>query len=93
MPADHHGDAFVACRGSWNSTRPVGYCVARVLFDEGKPYGQLTIVSTIERTGGGRGPAVVHARPVDCVQAPDGSVLFSADQPGRIYRIRAVGEK
>lgn len=93
MPKDHHGDAFVACRGSWNSTRPVGYCVARVLFDDGKPYGQLTIVSTIERTGGGRGPAVVHARPVDCVQAPDGSVLFSADQPGRIYRIRSVGDK
>jgi hypothetical protein len=27
---------------------------------------------------------------VDCVQAPDGSVLFSADQPGRVYRVTRV---
>jgi len=93
MPADHVGDAFVACRGSWNSTTPVGYCIARILFDDGKPYGQLTIVSTIERTAEGRGPGIVHARPVDCVQAGDGSVLFSSDQPGRVYRIRHAGGK
>lgn len=92
MPADHRGDAFIACRGSWNSTSPVGYCIARVLFDGDKPYGQLTIVSTIERAAAG-GSGLVHARPVDCAQAPDGSVLFSADQPGRIYRIRHVGKK
>ena len=88
MPIDHRGDAFVACRGSWNSTRAVGYCVARVLFDDGKPYGLLKIVSTHDpRTG------EVHARPVDCVQDVDGSVLFSSDQPGRVYRIRFTGTR
>lgn len=88
MPIDHRGDAFVACRGSWNSTHAVGYCVARVLFDDGKPYGLLKIVSTHDpRTG------EVHARPVDCVQDVDGSVLFSSDQPGRVYRIRFTGTR
>ena len=92
MPEDHRGDAFIACRGSWNSVAQVGYCITRVLFDEGKPYGQLPIVSTIERAPG-IGASVVHARPVDCTQAPDGTVLFSSDQPGRVYRIRYVGNK
>jgi len=88
MPADHSGDAFVAAHGSWNSTTPVGYCVARILFDEGKPYGMLKIVSTLEGAAN-----IVRARPVDCVQAPDGSILFSSDAPaGRVFRIRYVGQ-
>ncbi|MGE3107167.1 MAG: sorbosone dehydrogenase family protein [Phycisphaerales bacterium] len=88
FPADHAGDAFIAAHGSWNSSRLVGYCVARVLFDEGKPYGLLKIVSTIDASSG-----LVWARPVDCVQAPDGSILFSSDAPtGRVFRIRYVGE-
>ncbi len=89
FPRDHSGDAFVAAHGSWNSTSPVGYCVARILFDDGKPYGLLKIVTTIE------GPAnVVRARPVDCVQAPDGSILFSSDSPaGRVFRIRYIGDE
>ncbi|MBC7771206.1 MAG: hypothetical protein H7210_01795, partial [Pyrinomonadaceae bacterium] len=88
FPSDHSGDAFVAAHGSWNSTRPVGYCVARILFDDGKPYGMLKIVSTLEGDAN-----IVRARPVDCVQAPDGSVLFSSDAPaGRVFRIRYVGK-
>lgn len=86
MPADHEGDIFVGCHGSWNSTEPVGYCVARVLFDEGKPYGLLKIV---DASGDGESDPVM--RPVDCVQAPDGSVLFSDDYNHRVYRVRWVG--
>lgn len=85
FPADHSGDAFVACRGSWNRSQPAGYKVVRVLFDHGTPYGQLTIVDAL----GTNGRAVL--RPVDCAQAPDGSVLFSSDSPGRIYRITSAG--
>jgi glucose/arabinose dehydrogenase len=29
----------------------------------------------------------VLARPVDCVEAPDGTVLFSSDSSKQIYRI------
>jgi glucose/arabinose dehydrogenase len=83
LPADHEGDILVACHGSWNASSPVGYCVARVLFDEGRPYGLLKIVDAI-----GRDQGRIAARPVDCVQAYDGSILFSSDQPaGRVYRL------
>ncbi|MBX3357105.1 MAG: PQQ-dependent sugar dehydrogenase [Phycisphaeraceae bacterium] len=89
FPKDHNGDAFVACHGSWNSSLRVGYCIARVLFDPttGRPYGLLKVVDTIDAGDN------VAARPVDCVQMPDGSILFSSDQPGRIYRLRATPSK
>ena len=81
---DHQGDLFVAFHGSWNAIRKVGYRVERVLFDEmtGKPYGTLTIVDCLSSDD-----QEVLARPVDCVEAPDGSVLFSCDQTKRIFRI------
>jgi glucose/arabinose dehydrogenase len=85
FPADHAGDAFVACRGSWNRKEKAGYQIARVLFDPvtGRPYGMLTIVNTLSTKKN------VLARPVDCVQAPDGSVLWTCDTTDAIYRIRA----
>ncbi|MFN0010296.1 MAG: PQQ-dependent sugar dehydrogenase [Phycisphaerales bacterium] len=92
MPADHAGDAFVAQRGSWNRRAPSGHTISRVLFDDGVPYGQLVIVSTLAK--GGRSH---NGKPIDCVQAADGSVLFSVDSmqetnAARVYRLRWVGE-
>jgi glucose/arabinose dehydrogenase len=57
--------------------------VERVLFDRvtGKPFGSLTVVSTLDRNGN------VLARPVDCLEEPAGTVLFSCDLTNRIYRI------
>ncbi len=82
FPADHAGDIFASFHGSWNRSDPAGYCVARILFDNGHPYGLLKIVEGLSPDG------TVTARPVDCVQAPDGSVLFSDDFRNRIVRIR-----
>lgn len=81
---DHAGDLLAAAHGSWNRTEPAGYRIERVLFDKvtGRPYGSLTIVGTLGADG-----RQVLARPVDCVEAPDGTVLFSCDHTGRIYRI------
>jgi glucose/arabinose dehydrogenase len=81
--ADHKGDIFFAAHGSWNSITPVGACVERVLFDDvtGKPFGSQTIVEC-QAEGQRR-----HARPVDCVEAPDGTILFSSDEPPALYRI------
>lgn len=82
---DHQGDMFVAYHGSWNSTQRVGYRVQRILFDKqtGKPYGALPIVSTLGADG-----KTVLARPVDCVELADGSVVFSSDAPrGALFRI------
>ncbi len=85
---NHQGDAFVACHGSWNSKARVGYRVERVLFDKvtGKPYGSLMIVNCLTPS------AQILARPVDCVEAPDGSVLFSCDQTGKLYSISPEGK-
>lgn len=92
MPADHAGDAFVAQRGSWNRREASGNAVVRVLIDDGVPYGCLTIVSTLSRDGKQR-----NGKPIDCVQAADGSVLFSVDSMQetnacRIFRLRWTGK-
>jgi glucose/arabinose dehydrogenase len=80
----HKGDAIAACHGSWNSSKKVGYCVQRILFDEwtGKPYGTQTLVSTLAADGD-----KVLGRPCDVAEAPDGSVLFSDDLGKRIFRL------
>ena len=79
---DHKGDVFFASHGSWNSVKPVGACVQRVMFDQvtGQPCGSMTIVDCqgIDRR---------WARPVDCAEAPDGSIIFSSDEPPALYRI------
>lgn len=89
FPKDHQGDAFIGLHGSWNSSKRVGYRVQRVLFDPvtGDPYGSLRIVGTLSQDGND-----ILARPVDVVEAPDGTLLFSDDFEGRIYRIRFTGE-
>jgi glucose/arabinose dehydrogenase len=81
--AGHKGDAFAAMHGSWNSSVKVGYRVEHVLFDAvtGRPYGAQQVVGCLGADG------AVLGRPVDCVEAPDGSVLFSCDSAQRIYRI------
>jgi glucose/arabinose dehydrogenase len=83
----HQGDAFIACHGSWNASNPVGYRVERVLFDPvtQRPYGSQAIVSTLSSDGN------VLDRPVDCVEAPDGTVLFSTSGSRRIFRISRAG--
>jgi glucose/arabinose dehydrogenase len=85
--ADHVGDAFVAAKGSTGRTaEKVGYAIERVMFDKltGKPYGSWKIVSTLV---GGK----VLARPIDCAEAPDGSVFFTDDISKCIYRISKAG--
>ncbi|MBI1757232.1 MAG: PQQ-dependent sugar dehydrogenase [Fimbriimonas ginsengisoli] len=88
LPSDHKGDAFVAFHGSWNRTRKAGYRIQRILFDQvsGEPYGSLMIVGTL-----GPGEKVL-ARPTDVTQAPDGTLFFAEDLPGRIFRISRAGK-
>ena len=80
----HKGDVITAAHGSWNSSKKVGYRVDRVLFDlwTSKPYGSHMLVSTLAADG-----KEVLARPCDVVEAPDGSLLFTDDSKGKIYRI------
>lgn len=82
---DAAGDAFVAQKGGWNATDKVGYCLSRILFEDGHPYGELKMVSFLD------GDKVL-GRPVDCTQAPDGSIVFSDDNGHKVYRLEYVGK-
>lgn len=80
---DFVGDCLVALHGSWNSQKPVGYRVERVMFDKvtGAPYGAQLLVGCIGQDG------KVIGRPVDVAEEPDGNILFTDDSTNRIYRI------
>jgi glucose/arabinose dehydrogenase len=79
---DVKGDVLFCSHGSWNSVKPVGAVVGRIIFDKltGRPCGQQTIVDCV-------GPERRLARPVDCIEAPDGTIMFSSDEPAGLYRI------
>jgi glucose/arabinose dehydrogenase len=85
------GDAVICFHGSWNSEKKVGYCVQRIEFDPvtGNPCGSTTLLSTLAPDG-----RTELARPVDCAEAPDGSLLFTSDSVKReVYRLTKVTTK
>ncbi len=95
FPKEIKGDAFVAYHGSWNSSVKVGYQITRVLFEDGHPYGELPYVKFLTKD------QKVLGRPVDVVQAPDGTLLIGEDgnqtvdgyKQNTIYRLKYVGSK
>ena len=92
FPAPYRGGAFVACRGSWNSRRGAGYGIAYVPFDAaGRPTGGYQDFLT----GFLLDPEVprVWGRPVGMVVAPDGSLLFTEESNGRIYRVQVRSDR
>jgi glucose/arabinose dehydrogenase len=81
-----HGDIFVAQKGGWNATTKVGYCLSRILFENGHPYGELKMVNFLKNG------TEILGRPTDCTQAPDGSIIFSDDFGNKVYRLKYVGK-
>jgi glucose/arabinose dehydrogenase len=86
FPADCKGDIFAAYHGSWNRSEKAGYCVTRILFDEGRPYGELKYVNFLGED------AEVLGRPVDVEVAGDGSLFISDDFKSKIYKLTYVGK-
>lgn len=84
FPSEYRGALFVAEHGSWNRSSKVGYRVSVVRFDGGAPaYAPfIDIWLDGERASG---------RPNDVLAVPDGSLLISDDQGGRIYRVTYTG--
>jgi glucose/arabinose dehydrogenase len=79
------GDAFVAYHGSWNRSEKGGYAVTKVLFENGKPYGEQTYVKFEKNDD-------LFGRPVDVQVALDGSLLISDDWGNKVYRLTYVGK-
>lgn len=83
FPASYQDDAFVALHGSWNRTEAVGYSVGRLRFEDGAPAAFESFVSGFLIEDG----KAFFGRPAGIVTGPDGSLLFSDDINGVIYRI------
>jgi len=86
FPETYQNGAFVAFRGSWNRSEPTGYKVAFVPFDSnGNPTGEYRDFVTgfldadAETTWG---------RPTGVKVIDDGSLLFTEENNGRIYRVQ-----
>jgi len=89
FPAEWKGDAFVAMHGSWNRALHTGYKIVRLPFKGGKPTGEYQDFVL----GFTAGEENVWGRPVDVNFAKDGSLLFSDDGNGVIYRVTYAKEK
>jgi glucose/arabinose dehydrogenase len=89
FPAEYRGGAFIACHGSWNRAKRVGYSVIFVPFKDGKPTGEVK-----EFLAGfmlAPDSPDVWGRPVGLLELPDGSLLVSDDGGNKIWRITYTG--
>jgi glucose/arabinose dehydrogenase len=86
FPAEYRGDIFAALHGSWNRNRRTGYKIIRVPLDHGKSRGEYEdfVTGFVTPTGD------VWGRPVGLTVAQDGSLLFSEDGHGTIWRVSAI---
>jgi glucose/arabinose dehydrogenase len=82
---DNAGDAVVAFHGSWNSRKKVGYCIEHIMFDPAT--GEVMGTRPLVKTNDGNN---VMGRPCDIVELADGSILFSDDSRGRLYRLERL---
>ena len=88
FPPEFKGDAFVALHGSWNRALRTGYKIVRLPFKDGKATGEYEdfVVGFVKNN------QEVWGRPVDVVFAKDGSLLFSDDGNGVVYRVAYKAE-
>jgi len=79
------GAALVGQHGSWNRSTKIGYRVVSLHWDEA---GRISLKPFIE--GFERNDDVI-GRPVDVVEAADGTIYISDDHAGAVYRVRYTG--
>lgn len=92
FPTEYRNDAFVTFRGSWNRDEPSGYEVVRVVFnDQNKPEKFEPFVTGFVYQEDGQWKQ--FGRVAGLATYTDGSLLFTDDQSGVIYRVRYVGGK
>jgi len=92
FPPEYKGHAFVALKGSWNRSEPVGYKIVRVPFKNGRPEGFYENFATGFWISGEQ-RAEVWGRPAALAVAKDGSLLVADDTGGTIWRISYTGKR
>ncbi len=85
FPEAYRGGAFLANHGSWNRSQRVGYNVAFVPFQNGRPTGPPQDFLTGFMLAPDK--REVWGRPVGLLQLPDGSLLVSEDGGNKVWRI------
>lgn len=86
FPEPYQNGAFVAFRGSWNRNAGTGYKLVFIPFNQGRPQGYYQDFLT----GFLVNPAIPETwgRPVGLLILPDGSLIFTEESNGRIYRVQ-----
>lgn len=85
FPARYRGGAFVCFRGSWNRDRGTGYKLVFIPFENDRPVGHYEDFLTgflLDPSG-----PTTWGRPVGLLALPDGSLLFTEEMNGRIFRV------
>ncbi len=77
------GVALIAEHGSWNRSKKAGYRIIRLDFSATPPSESVFLSGCEEKDD-------VICRPVDILEAPDGSLLVTDDYAGVVYRIAKV---
>ena len=83
FPAEYKGSLFAAEHGSWNRSKRTGYKIIRGIVKDGVPTGEYEDFVT----GFVIDDSASWGRPVGVAQAKDGSLLFSEDGNGTIWRV------
>ena len=90
FPAEYKNSAFEAFRGSWNRSEPSGYQIAHVSFDaNNQPTGITPFVSGFVYQDGDTWKQ--FGRVAGVAQYTDGSLIFTDDQSGVLYRVLYTG--
>jgi glucose/arabinose dehydrogenase len=87
FPPAMRDDVFVALHGSWNRAGRTGYKIVRVPVEDGRPTGIYEDFVTDFVVG----DDAVWGRPVGIATGRDGSLLFSDDANGTIWRVTYTG--
>jgi len=90
FPQRYQGGAFIGMHGSWNRSKMVGYKVAFVPFENGKPAGPMEDILTGFIADESKFEA--YGRPVGVTELPDGSLLVADDSGGKMWRVTSKGE-
>jgi glucose/arabinose dehydrogenase len=96
FPAAYRNAAIIAQHGSWNRSVPIGYRVMVAKIDGRKVTSFEPLVDGFLQgirgtPSANRATGDAFARPADVFVMPDGSLLVSDDQGGRIYRVTYGG--
>jgi glucose/arabinose dehydrogenase/quercetin dioxygenase-like cupin family protein len=83
FPRAHRSSMYVAIHGSTQRSTKIGYSVARIVMQDGRPVAHEDFVT------GWLSGDVVSGRPAGLVAGADGALYISDDNKGFVYRVAA----